>query len=255
MRSVRLAVAALVAALFTLPAGAHAQANKAQLYHFTPKQGAAAEFEEALAAHAEWRRQNGDPWGWEIYEVVQGKNVGDFIVRSGGHDWSDWDSYAQGFGPRGAERFNANVAPHVAGQKAYVEAVDTAVVRWPEDAEGYRLYQVDTYHLKPGAGEDWYGAVQQVHDAIVQEEAAGFYHSVSYPVAGSSGWARLVFPYQSWADFEQPDPTLEEVLSAAHSEEEVQQIFDSFSDAYQSMHSMVVRYRPDLSVEGSGSDM
>ena len=254
MRTVKLAVAALVAALFAFPATADAQANKAQIYHLAPKQGAETGFEAALQNHAEWREKHDDPWTWHVYQIVQGKHLGHYIVRSGGHDWSEWDSYNQGFGQKAGSHYAATVAPLVGKSKAYVEAVDTALVRWPEQMEHPKLISVDTYHLKPGGGEDWYGVAEGFHEAIVQEDAEGYRYAVSYPVAGSAGWARVVTPQENWADFAPPERSSEELMNAVHGEEEAQEMLERFTNSFHSTHSMVVRYRPDLSVhteEGS----
>lgn len=253
MRTVKIAVAALVAALFALPVAGHAQtANKAQLYRFTPKQGAQADFEAALKSHAQWREQNGDPWSWGVWQVVQGQHLGDFIVRSGGHSWADWDSYMQGFGARGSQKFGADVGPLLASEAGYVEAVDTAMVHWPEGMGTPALVEVIDFHLDPAKANGWWDAIQKFHQAIAQEEPEGYYHLIAYPVAGADGYGRLVIPHDSWADFEQPDRGLEEIMKAVYGDEEAGEIRDAFQGAIRYSRSMVLQHRPDMSVEGSG---
>lgn len=250
MRTLKLALAALVAALFTLPATAQAQANKAQMHHVDGKPG----FDAALERHMEWRADQGDPWGWHVYQVVQGKHAGDYVVRSGGHSWSDFDSYRSGFGQEAGDHFGAHVAPLIEKHKNYIEAVDTATVRWPEAMDDPALIEVTTYELKPGMAEQWWSAAEKFHEAIVQEDAEGYHYALTYPEAGSGGWARVVSPHENWADFEDPPRSFEELMTAVHGEEEAQQIFEDFSSATSSFHTMVLRYRPDLSIEASGGE-
>lgn len=251
MRRFHLSVTVLAAALFALPSAATAQANKAQVYHFEPMAGAEADFEAALQSHAEWREQNEDPWHWDVYQVVQGKHAGSFVVRSGGHTWAEFDDYGQGFGAEGQEHFAANVGPMVASTKAYVEAVDTALVRWPDDTAHAPLIEVTDYELKPGSGSDWYDVAEKFHEAIVQEDATGYYHAIAYPEAGASGYARLVNPHSSWADFEDPERSFMDIMHAVYGEEETEAMGEKFTSSYSDTRSMVLRYRPDLSVAGS----
>jgi hypothetical protein len=249
MRTVKLFLATLVAGLFALPALAQAQSNKAQVYHVEAKPG----FEEAVERHAEWRAEQGDPWEWDVYEVVQGKHYGDYVIRSGGHDWSDWDSYNEGFGQRGGERFEANVGEYVENMKAYVEAVDTTLVRWPDEMDA-RLVSVETYYLEPGHAQDWWEVAEAFHEAITQEDAAGYRYALSRPAAGSSGWARVVTPHANWADFAPPERQGDELMSAVHGEEETEEMFERFGNSFHSSSSMVLRHRPDLSVD-AGDEM
>ena len=256
MRTLKVALAALVAALFALPVTAEAQANKAQVYHLAPKQGAETGFEAALQNHAEWRENHDDPWTWHVYQVVQGKHLGHYIVRSGGHSWSDWDSYEQGFGQKAGQHYAATVAPLEGKSKAYVEAVDTSLVRWPQEMQHPKLISVQTYKLEPGSGEQWYAVAEAFHEAISEEDAEGYRYAISYPLEGSSGWARVVSPQENWADFAPPERSGEELMSAVHGEEKAREMLERFTDSYHDMHSMVVRYRPDLSVhaeEGSSA--
>lgn len=256
MRTVKLAVAAVVAALFALPMAGHAQtANKAQLYRFSPKQGAQADVETALKKHARWREENGDPWSWGVWQVVQGDHVGDFIVRSGGHSWADWDSYMKGFGATGAEHFGANVGPLLANEAGYVEAADSAMVHWPEDMGTPALVEVIDFHLDPSRASGWWDAIQKFHEAIGQEAPDSYYHLIAYPVAGADGYGRLVIPHDSWADFEEPERGIPEIMKAAYGEEEAGKIEDAFTSAIRYSTSMVLQYRPDMSVEGSGGGM
>ena len=41
----------------------------------------------------EFRKAQGDPWDWQIYQVVVGDDVGDFYAASWNHTWEDFDSY------------------------------------------------------------------------------------------------------------------------------------------------------------------
>jgi hypothetical protein len=80
----------------------HAQDNNlSRAYHAVPKAGMAAQFEAAVNAHTQWRKDNGDPWTWGVSVYDTGEHFGTYSVFSGGHSWADFDAYDAGFGPRG----------------------------------------------------------------------------------------------------------------------------------------------------------
>ena len=60
------------------------------MWEFTPKAGTGASFEAALKSHTEFRKAQGDPWDWSLYQVVVGEKVGTYFALSGGHEWADW---------------------------------------------------------------------------------------------------------------------------------------------------------------------
>ena len=68
------------------------QNNLARIYFIEAKVGMAAGFETALKQHAEWRKEQGDPWSWFVWQVVNGENLGSFVIRSGDHAWGDFDA-------------------------------------------------------------------------------------------------------------------------------------------------------------------
>ncbi|MCG8605518.1 hypothetical protein MJD09_11035 [bacterium] len=97
MRNIKVILALLLAFSLCLTiSSALAQPNNlAKMYHVKVKAGYGAQFETALKQHVEWRKAEGDPWTWNVYQVANGMNLGDFIFRSGDHTWADMDSYAE----------------------------------------------------------------------------------------------------------------------------------------------------------------
>lgn len=243
-------VVAIIAALLAMPAEVAAQDNKAQVYHVDPEPG----FEAAWQDHAEWRTEHGESWDWSVYQVVQGEHLGDFIIRSGGHSWSEFDTYNEGFGERAGQHFSANVAQLVEDGRNYIVAVDTALMRLPEDMEQPQLVSVDTYYLTAGGAQDWWDAAEKFHEAIAGEDAAGYRYALLSPEAGASGWARVVDFHENWASFAPPERSFEELMQSVYGEEQAQEIFDRFSSSFHRVESMVVRYRPDLSVEAADDE-
>lgn len=239
-------------ALFFLagaPDGIEGQ-NLAQIYHVSPAEGA--DLAAAIGEHAQWREANGDPWTWEIYEVVQGENLGDFFIRSGGHAWADFDAYEQvEFAPAAAEHYESTMAPAVGKISSWIAVGDTAHQRLPETMENIQFFHVITWKLKPDKAQDFRDAIDQIHQAIVQSDWPVRYTFAS-PALGADGpQMSLVIFYENWAAFEGPEKNFDEVMAEVHGEE-AETIFQKLGTSFSSEESSVLRIRPDLSVNLGG---
>lgn len=249
MRTATLTVAALIAALFTLPETGEAQ-HLVQVYELTPKDGQQAAFEAALQRHGEWREANGDPWRWDVYQVVQGENHGIFMVRSWGHSWSDLDAYSEGFGGEAVDHYNATVAPLVKETRSYISEVDRA--RSYFHPGGWSLAEVFTYKLKPGKSEDWLEAVQAIRDAYEQENRPQYFETFHRIVGAGVSHGRIAILHENYADFRDEDWSPLEVVQAVYGEEKAEELSDQYNDSYSSLYNMVIRPRPDLSSQAAG---
>ena len=52
----------------------------------------------------------------------------------------------------------------------------------------------------------------------------------------------------NWANFAEPDPTMEQVMMDHFGEEEATAIFNGFGESFHHWENMIVRARPDLSL-------
>ncbi len=226
-----------------------AQANNiARLYVLTPKSGMAAEFETALGQHAEWRREHDDPWTWIVHQVNSGPNLGDYVIRSGNHSWSDFDAYDAGFGPEGTVHFNATVDPLMESASSFITRGDTTNIRWPDDPNSVNLLQVTTYHLKPGQRPTFFQAVNKYHQAIVQTNRPTHYAFTNLHSGGPGPAVTVVFPYENWAAFQGPEQTLGQLMVEVYGQEEATAAFEQFTSTFTGTESWVIRVRWDLSV-------
>jgi hypothetical protein len=230
MRNKKLFLDLLVAiCLVLLSPSLFAQSNNlARLFFVKVKTGHGADFAAALKMHTEWRKQQDDPWTWIVHQVANGKNLGDYVIRSGGHTWSDFDDYEE-FSAKGGSEFYKAVGSHIKDISSIITAGDTVNVNWPENPADVNLISVITYNLKPGHGPAFNQAVSKYHKAI-KENNREVYYGFNWNVNGSSGpRVNLVLPYKNWAD-------------------DAKELYEDFNDTYTSMESMILRVRRDLSV-------
>jgi len=236
-----------ILALALLPVATQGQ-TISQMWEFTPKAGSGTAFAEALKAHIEYRKSQGDPWTWEVYEEEVGPNPGKFYVGSWDHSWSDLDAYdAWGAGGEAGAHFQATAAPLLEDMTTYITQ-DGPINRYPDDPNwSPTLVNVTVFHLLPGKQMAFQDAIMKVDEAI-KNSSMPFYYSSSLLAAGDSGPAFSVAGFgENWADFADPDPSMEQVMTDMYGEDEAMEIFTAFSEAVHHWDSFIVRARPDLS--------
>jgi hypothetical protein len=221
-----------------------------QVREITPKPGTASQLEAALQQHARWREAHGDPWRWDVYEVVQGDRPRTYILRSTGHTWADFDRYDDGFGPKAEQHWRATVAPMVASAKTYVTERDTSLTHLPDDLSDYNLFDVYTYQIKPGHQDEFVEAYGKGFEAIMQATDDRYYALLRVRNGAHEGDTRVVILRKGWADFETPNPSRPEIIQNAYGKETSAQLYEQLNGAYRSSRNLVGRFRPDLSVDG-----
>ncbi len=218
-------------------------ANLNQVFYLTPKAGMVTQFETALKQHAQWRKDNGDPWTWQVGQVINGQNTGEYIVISSGHKWSDFDDYND-FGPKGSQHYTANVAPLVESVTSAITATDTTIVRGWEGE--YPLRQVIYWKLAPGKTQQFAEAAGKYHKAFTEKDYPNRY-AIIWNVNGGDYDVLVVLPYENWAAFEGPDTQMVEVLQEVYGEKEAKVIAEAFGTSIAETRSLVSLSRPDLS--------
>jgi hypothetical protein len=254
MKVLRNTLVALIAALAVLSSTrVQAQNVVARTYRFTPAAGKTAAFEQALKTHAAWRKQAGDPWDWSVYQVMTGDHTGSYMVRSGGHTWADLDAYDAGFGPKGSARFQANVAPLLASMTSWVTVSDTVHRHLPESADGYAIISLTTYHIKPGKGDQFDAAVDAYAKAGAKGGTPGRYAWFNTVNSGPGGTRGLAVFHKDWASFAPRQPSLGKATEDTFGHELADQIYRDLLGSISYTESLIMQYRPDLSVIHEGS--
>lgn len=235
-------------ALLPLCQTATAQQRVARLYVMKTLPGHGMQFEQALAAHAEWRRQHHDPWSWSVSQVVAGSDLGVWFIRSAGHTWADLDAYDAGFARESLEPFMRDVAPHLENISSMVTTADTVNVRWPTDQAAIRFVQLVDFYLIPGKRDQFMEVVGKFHQAIVKTDFPTHY-SFNWSEAGGPGDViRLALPYNSWADMAPPETPMGAMIAEVYGPEEAKAMGERFDATYRRVETTVLMLRPDLSV-------
>ena len=219
------------------------------MWKFTPKMGQGPAFEEAVRGHMEFRKAQGDPWDWQIYQVVVGENVGDYYAGSWSHTWADFDAYDAFEGAAIlSAHFQATAGPLLEDMTTHISDGSQGIENRPPDPDyEVNLVFITEFYLMPGRQMAFNDALAKIDEAI-KESGAPFYYTSSIPVMGASGPMFTIAGLgTSWADFADPDPNMEQIMMERYGEEEAMEIFTAFGESIHHTESRVVRYRADLS--------
>jgi len=245
------ALVLMTAALGAGPGLAQAPAgNVARMYVVTPKPGMGAQAEAAIRMHAQWRKASHDPWTWSVYTPETGE-LGAFLIRSGGHAWSDFDAYDKGFGPQGAARFDADVGPLVESIRSQIDVMlPEGLNNPPPPNTNIQFVNLTTFHLRAGMEPQFLQLVGQ---------AVGVLKSANWPprwvwampASGSDDLGPTIILAglaENWAAMKDPDPNFDAVLTKSMGKDGFTKWQASLNQVIRGTTQVTLRYRPDLSV-------
>ena len=152
------------------PAQEAAPPNIHQMWAVTPKWDAGPAFDEAIRAHLAWRKENQDPWQWEMFVAGTGRIDGTVFLRSNGHTHADMDAYGSSeFSAKAMEHWQDNVHPHVAAYESQLSRSDLELSYWPEG--DYGIYSVTSF---PAQDRPWPRLPRLAGGDQRQAEGCGF---------------------------------------------------------------------------------
>lgn len=162
------------------------------------KVGSETEFMDALKTHVEWRRENKDPWSWNLYTPQTGKMNTRVLIRSTAHEYLSIASYGESeFNQKAARHWNETVASY-AGVSTRRLRFQTPVSYWPDETYDYLLIlQVDA---KPDASATLLEAAKELHDIARESELEGAgVGGLEYTWAGGGPAYQYVEGHKDWA--------------------------------------------------------
>jgi hypothetical protein len=206
------------------------------------KPGMVSQWEQGRKRHSEFHRTQKDTWTVQVYEVLSGDAVGNFISVQPGHNWKDFDARAE-FDKLDAPDVAKNMGPYDNGgpRSFYVYRADLS--RSKEGGAPSKMVTVAHYWLLPDHVSDFQDAVKAINAAI---------DKASYPVKPSR-WYQLanggdvphfvlVTERAGWADLEPPAQTMQEALGP-----EGAQAIDKLRKSTKRIYTEMLEYRADLS--------
>lgn len=242
----------LLLSVFLMASVAMAQQDSdgiAQGFLIKPKPGMAQKFEEAYKAHVEWHRQQGDDWTWDTWQFETGEQIGQYIVRTGGHSWEDFDAKSE-FREKDGDHYTANVAQYVESITGWFTRSRYDLSRLPEDDAGpFPLITVTEYRLNPGKGGDFNYVMGKVAEAAKTTNRPGYYVVVQGAMGTNGPTRSIVGLEKNWAGFKPGEKSIREMMEEVYGLSESDSLRETFWKSVHSYQTNVLRYRADLSYQ------
>ena len=217
----------------------------------TAKSGHESELLDAIEAYHKWVAQFDGHMEFNWYEVMTGPNTGQFVARTGGHHWADFDAEYD-WQEEAGENFEKNVAPHIDSITVQMTKDMPDVSHWPEDFEGYNMYQVEDWYIKNGQYGAFNKGLKRIVDAL---KAGGFPHYFGFSSVESGGYGgqlSLVLPNKGWAGMDSSDPSFASIMiKELGGEDEFNTFMAEWGDTFKTGTNRMVKYLPDASDYGN----
>ena len=212
----------------------------------TPMPGMRAAYEDGVKQHHQWHREHKDSWTYNVWEQVSGPGTGNYVHRTAGHHWADFDQSRFD-----AQAHSANAAENIWKHRAATETQFSFLVRSlstiGELEAPPAMVVVTTVKVKPGKGSQLMSAIRANREARKQVGKSREFYVNWLVNSGVNRTVLMVSPRENWADRGGPLGENQAVLTEVHGEREARLIMDRFSEAIEESTSAVFVHRPDLS--------
>lgn len=238
--------ALLLFAAFPLAAQEEPAGLISKSYTMDVKPGSFLQFEDAYRQHLQWHEKNSDGWAWNTWQVVNGANLGRYLLLSHGHRWADFDSDPAMRQSEWADLLT-HVAPHLEDMSSSLETYEPALSNWPAESTQPELVEITEFELSFDGFRDFRAAIAKIRQAVVSKDATRHYAWFS-TLNGSDGpEMTLAVPHSSWSDLEPREPPLWSLVTEVLGEQEAAAMRGVISTTVRQQTSYIVRYREDLS--------
>jgi hypothetical protein len=221
----------------------------AQVVRISAKDGQDQDLEKAITEYHHYMGDKEGAWHYQWYSIMTGPDAGDYIARSGGHNWEDFDAENEWEDEANA-RFTSDVQPYIADADVLITRPDKELGMWPDSIEGYQYFSVTEWHIMPGKNRAFNEGLKKI-DGMLKEGGWPNHYAFVYNVSGGYGnTVTLVSPRKSFADMAPKEPAFIDILNEVMGEEEAQAFLADWGKTYKSGQNILLAYRPELSDYG-----
>ncbi len=220
-------------------------ANLALNYWQTVSPHNAADFEQGLREHMAWRKEKGDPWVWNTWQLIRGQRLGLYFTGSPGHTWADLDN--EPLGPEAGAHYWSTAGKHVESLGATNGMTLTQWSHPPtEPPTDGTLGLAYVLRVHPDKAEQFQDGVRRFHEAV-QKAGWDTRYVWTTTVTGGPPDMVLVIPTPNWASMAPSATSPQKVVEKAFGEAAARVWSQQLADAIASETVEVWLFRPDLS--------
>lgn len=213
------------------------------------KPGMMAEFNAAMAAHMQFRKDAGDSRSWQAYRVEVGHNMTPIGYRACCFDWADLDAYEVEDEEKGlGADFSENVGQYVEHFHHYLESSDWDNSHWPETGTSGPYYAVTSWTDKAGSGPEASAALNKMSQLAKNEGWADDDNNWLWlSRIGGNEITALVSSYENFADMAPPEQTFFDYAVDKLGEEEAGKMFAEFGSGFEDSDYTIWKYDESIS--------
>ncbi len=213
------------------------------------KPGMEEDFNAAMAAHVQFRKDAGESRSWQAYRVAVGHNMAPIQYRSCCFSWADLDDFeAEGTEKGLGENFQENVAQYVEHYHHYLEASDWENSHWPETGTSGPYYGVTSWKDKQGRGP----AADQAKEKLSQLGITGGWATddnnwLWLSRIGGDSITAIASSYENYAQMEEQEPTFFEFIMEELGAEEGGKLFNAFGTGFEDSDYTIWKHDESIS--------
>jgi hypothetical protein len=216
-----------------------------QNYLIQPKAGQEMQWEAAYKEHLQWHIDMNDTWNWTAYQIMSGPDTGKYMIRTGGHEWKDWDAIGDKEA-KDAANYMENAGKHTASYSVTFDRIHGNLSRFGESPGPYKLVQISNVSVKADKIPDFLAAVGKYHAAFEKTNSPNRYATVSIETGGRTGDFMFVGLHDGYADLEEDPMAMAKMMEEVYGRIEAEAIAEDFQESVESMHSYIMILREDL---------
>ena len=242
----------LLALAVAIPAGAQSNSkNIARIFTIRTKPGQAQQWEGGLKKMTAWYHQQNLPVTLYVWSVISGEDLGDYVLGEFGHDWADFDQMqARGEKVGVGKEVEETVAPYTESVKmSFYTFLPNMSSPITPGQKPMPMSEVTFFTLKPGGTEPVINVIKQAGAAMAKTHWKGNGPGEWYALVDGGEGPQLVLSvgHENWAGFQEPSPSLTEMLAQAYGKAGANALGHEFDSHIRGIYSEIIRYRPDLS--------
>lgn len=211
--------------------------------------GDALQFENAFREHLKLHSENNDSWSWHTWQIVNGEHFGQYLIRSHGHTWQEFDEHAQTRQLDLAD-FMANVGPHIERISSALEVFEPTLSNWSAEESSPQLVEMTRFWLHYDGHREFLQVLAKIHRAMLAKDPDTDF-AWSTTINGSEGpTMTLAVPHSGWADLASTgNRSVWQIIEEEYGQQEAESLRATVGRTIRTQKSSIIQLRSDLSYQ------
>ena len=216
-----------------------------QNFLIKPTTGQEMQWEAAYKEHLKFHADANDPWTWVAYQIMSGPDTGKYIIRTGGHEWKDFDAHAD-FEMKDYANYFETAAKYTESYSINFDRIHRNLSRVMSDGGSAKIIEITNVTVKMDKVGDFIAAVGKYQAAFEKTNSPARYVTASVETGGRVGEFLFVGLHQNYASLDQDPANMAMMMEEVYGRQEAAAILADFNECVEEMHSSIAIVREDL---------